>query len=151
MHKISDIKTISITLEIDAKQALFVLLSSDGTVNRLGTGAIDNKENDLFIGVSSDPLFDQVKESLSDDMLEHMGGYDVPDQKGASCRLSIGFQFADGEENGFGFSYGSESERPPHEIAQFIVAAIQATEPWYQQQKRMVSGSSKAKPWWKIW
>ncbi len=151
MPKVSDINAVHITLEIDGKQSLFVLLSQEGTINRLGTGAVNNKENDLFIGMSPEPLLDQAKQSLTDDLLDHMGGYEVPDQKGASCRLSIGFMFADGEENGFGFSYGSESQGPPPEISQFVVAAVKATEPWYQEQKKMVSANNKSKPWWKFW
>jgi hypothetical protein len=151
MPKVSDITAVHITLEIDGKQSLFVLLSQDGTVNRLGTGAVNNAENDLFIGISSEPLIEQAKQSLTDDMLDHMGGYDVPDQKGASCKLSIGFQFADGGENGFGFSYGSESQGPPQEITQFVVAAVEATEPWYQSQKKMTGGGGSTKPWWKFW
>lgn len=151
MPQVSDISTIHITLNVDGKQSLFILLSHDGTVNRLGTGAASNSENDLFIGRSPEPLLDQVKHCLTDDMLDHMGGYDVPDKKGASCRLSIGFVFGNGEENGFSFSYGAESQGPPHEIIDFVIAAMEATEPWYQQQKKMVSGYAETKPWWKLW
>jgi len=151
MPKVADITMIHITLNVDGKESLFVLLSQDGTVNRLGTGAINNAENKFIIGISPDPLLEQAKQSLTDEMLDHMGGYDVPDHKGATCRLSIGFRFADGTDSGFDFSYGSESEGLPHEIDQFVVAAIEATEPWYQSQKKRVCGVGNSKPWWKFW
>ena len=142
MPKVADIQLVSITLEIDGKHALFVLLSADGTVNRLGTGAVNNTENDLFIGHSPEPLIEQAKQALTDEMLDYMGGYDAPDQKGPSCRLSISFQFANGDQNGFGFTYGAESDGPPHEIAQFVIAAVKATDPWFKEQKAMASGDS---------
>lgn len=135
MPTVSEIQAIHITLEIDGNNALFVLLANDGTVNRLGTGAVDNSETSLFIGVTDPPLIDEVMKSLNDEMLEHMGGYEIPDQKGASCLLTIGFQFSGGEENGFRFSYGAESEGPPGEIIRLVIAAVEATEPWYTEQK----------------
>ena len=144
MPKVADIQLVNITLEIDGKKVLFVLLSQDGTVNRLGKGSVDNTENDLFIGRTPEPLIEQAKTALTDEMLNYMGGYDVPKQKGPACRLSIVFQFANGDENGFGFSYGANSDGPPHEITQFVMAAIEAAEPWYREQKAMVSGSDSA-------
>ena len=139
MPTVSEIQAIHITLEIDGDKALFVLLANDGTVNRLGTGAIDNSENSLFIGITNPPLIHKVKNSLTDEMLEHMGGYKIPDQKGASCRLSIGFQFSNGEENGFGFHYGAESQGPPGQIIELVIAAVEATEPWYNEQKELAN------------
>jgi len=44
------IKVIFVELEIDGKPSLAVLLADDGLVNRLGTGAVDNTERDLFVG-----------------------------------------------------------------------------------------------------
>jgi hypothetical protein len=143
MPKVSDINILSITLEIDNKRSLFILLAKDGSINRLGTGSIDNKENDLYIGITKEQLFDHAIIYISDDMLQYMGSYDIPDQKGLPCRLSIGLQFNDGEENGFDFSYGSESEGPADEISELVIAVVQITEPWYQSQKKMISKSDK--------
>ena len=52
---------IMVTLEIDGDQCLFVLHAKDGTINRLGTGAEDNTENDLFIGLSDLKAFTHVR------------------------------------------------------------------------------------------
>lgn len=153
MPKVSDINAVHVTLEIGDKQALFILLAADGTINRFGTGSVNNKDNDLFIGVTQEPLFKQLLSNLDDDMLDHMGGYDVPEQHGIPCKLSIGLAFAGDYENGFGFRYGSESQGPPEEIIQFVTAAVQLTDPWFQEQKKMVniSESDEKKPWWKLW
>ena len=50
--KVSDVCLIVVTLEVDAKKLLFLLLSEDGSVNRQGSGTLGNKNPDLFIGVT---------------------------------------------------------------------------------------------------
>lgn len=148
MPKVSDINSVHVTLEKGGKQALFILLAADGSINRRGTGSVNNTDNDLFIGVTQEPLFKQLLTHLDDAMLDHMGGYDVPERRGVPCKLSSGLAFSNGGENGFGFRYGSESEGPPHEIIEFVTAAVQLTDPWFQQQKQMVakSASHEKKP-----
>ena len=116
---------------------LYLYCSQRTDINRLGTVTIDNKENDLYIGITKDQLFEHAITYITDDILKYMGSYDIPDKKGLACRLSIGIQFNDEEENGFGFSYGSESEGPPDEISELLIAAVQITDPWYQSQKKI--------------
>jgi hypothetical protein len=146
MPEVSDIKVVAVTLNISDKPSLFVLLAADGSINRLGTGAVKNRDNELFIGVTKEPLFDRLMTNLQDSWLDHMGGYDVPDQQGAPCELSIAFSFGKDNDNGFEFRYGSESQGPPEDIARFVIAAIEITEPWFKAQKKMVR-----RPWWKFW
>jgi len=151
--KVSDIEAVHVTLKIAGKQALFILLTADGTINRLGTGSVKNQDNDLFIGVTQEPLFKRLLANLNDEMLHHLGGYDVPEQLGVPCELSIGLSFAGDDENGFGFRYGSESQGPPREIVQFVTVAVQITDPWFHEQKRMVGNtpSKRKRAWWKFW
>jgi hypothetical protein len=153
MSTVSDITAVHITLETGGKQALFILLAADGSINRLGSGSVTNTDNDLFIGITKEPLFAKLMAHLDNEMLKYMGGYDIPDQRGVPCKLSIGLAFANEEENGFGFRYGSQSQGPPDEIVQIVTAALQLTNPWFQQQKGMVSKSKAGtkKPWWKLW
>lgn len=136
MSKVSDIVAVNITLEVNGKSSLFILLDAHGSINRLGTGAIYNKENDLFIGLTDKSLFFDLMRHLTDDMLQFMGGYDVPDKKGENCDLSIGLMFNDQTQDGFGFRYGSESQGPPKEISNFVVEAVKITEIWYKEQKK---------------
>jgi len=137
--KASEIELLTVTLEIGDRRSLFILLAKDGSINRQGTGTIDNQDKELFIGVTEDLLFEHAITYITDDMLKYMGSYDLPDKKGLPCRLSIGFQFDYGEENGFDFVYAAESEGPPDEIAELLLAAVQITEPWYKAQKRIAS------------
>jgi hypothetical protein len=149
MHNASDIQGVHVTLTIAKEKALFILLTKDGTVNRLGTGAVDNSEKSLFIGKTDGQMFEALRPHITEEMLKFTGGYDIPDQRGESCRLSIGLVFADGSEDGFGFSYGSESEGPPREISNLVVKAAELTGPWYEAQKQMVNPPKKPK--WKFW
>jgi hypothetical protein len=153
MPKVSDIRAVTISLETGGKTALFILLAADGSINRMGTGAVNNKDKDLFIGVTKKTLFDQLMACLDDGMLKHTGGYDVPERRGVTCKLSIGFSFTNGKEDGFGFRYGAESSGPPGEIAQFVMKAVELTDPWFEKQKQMVKGAGpkRKKPWWKFW
>ncbi|HBL43563.1 MAG TPA: hypothetical protein DDZ90_09245, partial [Planctomycetaceae bacterium] len=52
---------IMVMLECDGDQVLFILLTDDGTINRMGTGAEDNREHDLYIGVSDAAAFQAVR------------------------------------------------------------------------------------------
>ena len=138
MAKVNGIIAVSISLHVDTQPSLSILLDSDGTVNRMGTGEASNIETDLFIGKSSEPLLPSILSNLTDDMLDYMGSYDISDKRGPLCKLSIGFQFSDGHTDGFAFFYGAESEGPPFEIAEFVRAAIALTNPWYNSQKKVV-------------
>jgi hypothetical protein len=153
MHTVSDINAVHLTLVAGEKQVLFILLAADGTINRQGTGALTNTDNDLFIGRTEEPLFANLISYLDDEMMKFMGGYNVEDQRGVPCKLLIGLSFLNAEDNGFGFRYGSESKGPPHEIVQFVTAAVRLTDPWFQQQKKIVSKAkgTGGKPWWKFW
>jgi hypothetical protein len=138
MGKVSDIVVLQISLRIKEVDSLFILLARDGAINRLGTGFEDNTERALFIGKTDPELFQKSCALLNDEMLQHTGGYEIEDRKGASCLLSVGFQFADNSWDGFEFSYGSQSQGPPKEIAEVVIETVRLTEPWYEAQKRMV-------------
>jgi hypothetical protein len=142
MQRVSDIAAINISLQVNGESALFILLAEDGTVNRLGTGSAQNQEHDMFIGVTGEPIFSSLLSELTDEMLAYTGSYDIPDQHGAKCRLSIGLSFRDGSENGFGFAYGTDSQGPPREISRFVVSAVELTNPWYESQKQMVANTT---------
>jgi hypothetical protein len=130
--------------------SLFVLLAADGTVNRLGTGTVDNTERDLHIGLTQEPLFEQLRDMVQPAWMSFQGDYDVQEKAGLPCALTILFACDAGQEAGWRFRYGSESDGPPGEICEFVAEAVRLTEPWYQKQK-LGSGPSPVKPWWKIW
>lgn len=144
------IKAIMVTLDADQGRALFIVLTDDQSVNRLGTGAVNNDENDLFIGKTDDPLFLQLRAMVRPEWLQHFGRYDIPSKVGSICKLTLLFKFA-AEEGGIEFSYGSDSQGPPGDIVHFVTEAVRLTDPWYARQKSLVANRKQSKPWWRFW
>jgi hypothetical protein len=137
---IDGIAVIWMDLKVDGKITLFLMLASDGLVNRLGTGAVNNTENDMFIGKTNEPLFLQLRSRIDPRWLPQMGaGYALPERKGRACELTVGFKFRDSTETGVTFSYGSESQGPPGDIVQFVIDAVGLTTPWYEREKNRVA------------
>lgn len=132
-----ELNAVNIRLDVAGEHALFVLLGSDGTINRQGTGEEDGIDSRLFVGVTTEPVFDEFMAKVKEESLQHPGVFSLPEQKGKSCRLVILFTAA-GKEIGFDFSFGSESEGPPMEIFKWVERAVELTDPWYENQKRNV-------------
>jgi len=145
------IRAISVDLKVNGKTSLFVLLADDGTVNRMGTGTADNTERELYIGLAEEPLFEQLRDMVQPDWMSLQGEYDIPEKEGLPCTLTILIAFGAGQEVGWRFRYGSESDGPPDDICEFVAAADRLTDPWYEHQKLLVRSLKRAKPWWKIW
>jgi hypothetical protein len=132
-----DVSGLSIILEINNKRSLFILLAADGSINRLGTGTLDNTENGLFIGKTDPAIFRAVRSQLSTEVLQFLGRtFQLKNLRGASCKLTIVLQFDDGSSNGFAFLYGAESEGPPSEVANLVRASVRHTDLWYENFKQ---------------
>ena len=132
---------IMITLMVGGEQSLFILLGADGSINRLGTGAVDNTERDMFIGITDPAVFRALGEHITPKLLAWCGqSRAAREPQGKVCELTVGFKRASGEEVRTAWRYGSESMGPPPEVSQFVVAAVKATDPWFAQQKAMVRG-----------
>ncbi|HKF01894.1 MAG TPA: hypothetical protein VKB49_06250 [Candidatus Sulfotelmatobacter sp.] len=135
-----DVCGFSVDLEINDKRSLFILLGADGSINRLGTGTLENTENGLFIGKTDPGIFQAVRAQLSTEVFQFLGGqFQLKNPAGASCKLTIAFQFNDNSSNGFVFLYGAESEGPPIEVANLVRAAVRQSDSWYDTFKRNVS------------
>jgi hypothetical protein len=81
---------VFISLYVNDRQSLVVLLAADGSINRLGTGAIDNRERDLLIGVTDPALFRSLAAQVDPAWFDYAGQqYTMPDQRGARCKLSL--------------------------------------------------------------
>ncbi len=141
---IFDISALSITLEVKNEVALFVLLGNDGAINRMGTGNLVNAERGLFIGKTDPAIFQTVRSHVTDAMLRSLGGgFKHPHPQGDPCSLKLVFYFKDGASNGVLYLYGSESEGPPEDVAEFVRTAVRETEPWYENFKRNAAKSNE--------
>jgi len=138
MKNINDINSIQIILQADDRLLLHIVLSRGGTVQRLGTGTLDNNERDLLSGVIGIETFDEVLQLLPADLLLTDASYSDPNLRGTRIGLSIAL-IADEWECSFQMIYGSESEGPPNDVVAFVSAARNLTEKWYQEFKERTS------------
>ena len=130
----SDIRAFTISLDVEKKPALFILMSDDGSINRMGKGTTDDAERELFIGKTDPAIFKSVCSHLTRRMLKSVGqGHQMLQPLGVPCELTITFKFKDGTSNGIGFAYGAESEGPPNDVAEFVATAVAKTDPWYEE------------------
>lgn len=135
-----EISIVTITLKVEDKTALFILLAKDGTVNRLGTGSENNTENDLYIAVDTSGLFEKLMRRITPELIELRGEYRSHEVKGKTCQLVVGFGFADETQDGSIWIYGTQSAGPPPEITNFVISAVELTEPWFEEQKKAAKG-----------
>ncbi len=139
---VADVEAISVSLTIDEKLSLFILLAEEGLINRMGTGSLNNTEENLFIGPGDPAIFQKLRSLLTEGMLQIVGReFQCANIRGASCKLGIDFQFKDHTSDGFAFLYGSDSEGPPKDVRAFVLAAGCLTQTWYEDFKRTAAKS----------
>ena len=131
----SDISGVGIHFKVDDNLSLFGLLAADGSINRLGTGALNNTEKTMFIGIADPELFQGLRARITPDLLKWIGERADQSLRGKVCELQIYFLLEDKTEQRIFLKYGSDSLRPPPEVSQFVSAFVEVTSPWYEAQK----------------
>lgn len=129
---------VGIALKVDDDLSLFGLLATDGSINRLGTGALHNTEKEMFIGITDPKPFQSLRAQITPELLKWVGGRADQNLRGKVCELQIYLMLADKTEQSIYFKYGSDSMEPPPEVSRFVTAFMEATNPWYEAQKAMV-------------
>lgn len=130
-----DITGIGIYLKVDDDLSLFGLLAADGSINRLGTGALNNTEKAMFIGTTDPNLFQRLRAQITPALLKWIGGRVDQNLRGKVCELQIHLMLANSTEESISLKYGSDSLQPPPEVSQFVAAFVEVTSPWYEAQK----------------
>lgn len=130
-----DVTGLAITLKVEDDLSLLVLVATDGSINRLGTGTINNTEKEMFIGVTDPKLFESIRPHINPNVIRWIGGRADQAPKGKICELTIWLFLPNKEERTIYFKYGSESIGPPPEVSRLVLAAIEITNPWYEQLK----------------
>lgn len=147
-----EILSILISIKVEKNEVLFIVLSSDGSINRKGNGSPDCKDKDLYIGLTDNTIIEELKESITAGMLEFLHKtFDAPDKKGRNCDLKILYR-TNNVETGVQFLYGEHSQGPPREFSDFVRKAVSLTDSWHATQKGIsVQPESLSTPWWKFW
>ena len=134
---VGDIDALALKLEVDNKQSLFLMLAADGTVNRMGSGTMEDVNGGLFIGKIDPDIFEAVRAHVTQPMLAYLGQtFQNQSSPGTRYNLSVTFRFKDGTSNGLGFFCGSGSEGPPEDVATLMQEAVRRTDPWYENFKQ---------------
>jgi len=127
---------VLIMLEVGGRQALLIRLGRDGSIHRLGTGSLDRLETDRFIGTTTTETFERLAAKITPALRHWIGQSRThPAPRGELCELVVALKHADGRESMMAWQYGSLSKWPPSEILEFVDAAVEATRPWYEEQK----------------
>ncbi len=143
-----DYQAITVQLKIEEDVSLLILLHKDGTINRKGNGS-ENIDKNFFIGKNDDNLLSKLAHSITPDFEEFLNKiFDDPDKKGKTCMLEISLS-DEKETTGMRFTYGTKSIGPPEPVYNFVIKAVELTDPWFLKQKKTVA--SNEKKWWEFW
>lgn len=136
--KREDIKAVYIRLDAGRENTILsIMLAADGSINRMGNGRLSDidAEQPLYIGAGQQELFRTFTARMPDDLLEYAGRYELPNPQGLDCQLTLLFAGQGDSGVRFEFIYGSESQGPPVEIQELLIAAIEITDGWLKTQK----------------
>lgn len=138
MKPTSELIGIIATLLVEGDRSLFIMLGADGNINRQGTGSLENKEIDLFIGKADPELFRRAQSHVSKDLLKWFGtSLGDPTPKGKICELTVSLQDSTGDVMTTHWRYGAQSQGPPPDVCQFVVKLVDLTNPWFVMRKSM--------------
>jgi hypothetical protein len=158
-----------ISLDVGEKNALFIVLTKDGTICRRGNGNPD-KEFELLKGHSSLQHYQAFMMTVKEDHFQFSGVFDQAPAIGRPCKMMIVFSGPEGEEAGFKCTYGEDSQGPPREVVEMLVNAVKITDPWYEEERQKLKNGALHDPesgpfghspvpknkdaqpsWWQFW
>ncbi len=133
-HK--EIERVMIKWEIEGEPFLQIMLSANGSVNRMGDGEKFDKKPQIHMGFSEEPLLEMFLKEVPPELFTYAGRYTMPDPKGERASLEISFT---GKEidTGVECTYGTESEGPPEEMISLVELALDLTDSWIETKKRL--------------
>jgi hypothetical protein len=70
---VEGVVAIIVALYVGGRHALFVLLDSDGNINRMGSGLTDCSDRQMFIGKADPELFQQLRSTITPGMIHFLG------------------------------------------------------------------------------
>ena len=128
----------TIEVDISKKNSLAILLAKDGTINRNGSALADSTDNDLFMGVTNEKIFDSLMETVSDDLLSYANKANpFCDTAKQTCRVKISFA-GNTSESTIDYCVKGTMNDLPAPIKEYIDNAIRITGTWYQTQKDLI-------------
>ena len=128
--KTEELLGIGISLSRAGESLLFLQVSRDGRIKRLGDGTKAGPRH-YVIGKGKPGLFLAVCEGLSAELLARSGRLALPDPTGDEMVLSIRLTSA-GKQQVLEMQYGANSAPPPEDVQRFVSMAVTLTDDWYK-------------------
>lgn len=161
MINVNDITGIMVSLEVDKRIVLHILIAHDGIIKRIGNGRADCTDNHVFVGRVEPGVFKELKAAFHQGMAESLQKcYENQDIRGQLCDFKVMVE-ANGVEGQTQFLYGTESTGPSPDFVNFAAKAVQLTNPWHAAQHQILANEKAAsaantantekKSWWKPW
>lgn len=129
---------VTIEVDISNKNCLSILLAHDGTINRKGTRAFDPKDKNFFMGLTDSKAFDSLMKGMPDDLLKYCNSPSPEcDTLKQTCKVKIAFG-NNTTSCEIQYCVVGTIDNLPHPIKYFIDKSIEVTEPWYQEQQKLL-------------
>lgn len=133
----ADIEKIRLKITSGEQSLLDMNISKDGMLARQGNGQFPVASVSV-VGQTPDDLFEELVDSLADNVFEYANVYDHPDKSGIPITYSVVFIGAKPKIKVFEFRVGSETKDVGKLLPyfdNFIVNAVKKTEAWYNENK----------------
>jgi len=135
---------IFVRLSVERTRHLWLRLGVAGDIQRAG-----RQRRGILEGTTSPEVFRQVRRNVTPQLLQWAGqSWTDPLLRGHRCRLLVGFTRPDGCELRTRWEYGSESHEPPDEVREFVLSAVETTDPWYREQ--WAAQNAPGHPGWRL-
>jgi len=125
---------VQVSLDVEGKNILYILVHSDGSVNRFGTPNRSLTGPDLSSNV--EPTIGQTDRSLLQELLSAatpeliaLHGHHRLDMNGVPCKLVVHVRVGERGAD-FEYHYGSAGAGPPPPIRTFVSRALELTDEW---------------------
>jgi hypothetical protein len=128
----------TVDVDISNENRLSISLAKNGAISRKGTDALDSADKDFFAGITKDPVFDSLMNKLSNQLVDYTTTT-LPscDTTRPTCKARISFGNHQSAKS-FEYCVNGTFNDLPAPIKNYITAAIRLTEPWYQNQRKLL-------------
>jgi len=125
---------MDLSVEKGGELLLYVLIHSDGTMNRSGTinetfsGPADGSDRGPVIGMTEQPFFDELVSSLTRELSQWIGYHDLGGD-GDRCELTLTIALG-GRGGRVQFAYGANAKPIPSPVREFARLMIEISDRW---------------------
>jgi hypothetical protein len=156
-----EIQKIRMDIEADGQSVLSLMICRDGSVGRLGNGALPPHKASVM-GMTDGSEFRQLMETIDERIFALLGIFDHPNKQGMPIKYSIAFLGDEPNFRVFEFRLGLENKDVGDLLPHFdglIKQAVALTENWYEKaraESEAKQGAAKTqeppkKSWWRVW